>query len=125
MNKVQAIIDFWQRTTGLAVYDENSVPDEAQMPYLTCEIKTASFENDFPLTANLWYRDTSWEAISLKANEISKAIYELRGTAQKIDDGRFRIYEGNTPLCQRLPDDNDDMVKRIVITIMVEFFTNY
>jgi len=125
MNKVQAIVDFWQRVSGLMVFDENSVPDEAKMPYLTCEIKTGSFENEIPITASLWYRDTSWEAVSLKAEAISKAIYELRGTAQKIDDGRFRIYEGNTPLCQRLPDDNDDMVKRIVITIMVEFFTNY
>lgn len=125
MNKVQAIISFWHNVTGLPVYDENSVPDEARMPYVTCEINTASFENDIPLTANLWYRDTSWEAISLKAEAISKALFELRGTAQKINDGRFRVYEGTSPLCQRLPDDNDDMVKRIVINVMVEFMTNY
>lgn len=125
MNKVQAIIKFWQDVSGLPVYDENSVPDNARMPYVTCEINTASFEHEITLSANLWYRDTSWEAISLKADAISKALFELRGTAQKIDDGRFRIFEGETPLCQRLPDDNDDMVKRIVITIMVEFMTNY
>ena len=125
MDKVQALISFWQTVTKLPVYDENSVPDDARMPYLTCEVKTASFENETPITANLWYRDTSWAPISRKAEEISKALYELRGNAQKIDDGRFRVYEGTTPLCQRLPDDRDDMVKRIVITVMVEFMTNY
>lgn len=125
MNKVQAIIKFWQDVTGLTVYDENSVPDNARMPYVTCEINTASFEHEIPLSASLWYRDTSWEAISLKADAISKALYELRGTSQEIEGGRYRIYEGDTPLCQRLPDDNDDMVKRIVINIMVEFMTKY
>lgn len=125
MNKFQAIISFWSLITGLPVYDENSVPSDAKMPYVTCEIDTASFEHELPLTANLWYRDSSWESISLKADAISKALYELRGVALKLDNGRFRVYEGDTPLCQRLPDDNDEMVKRIVINVMVEFMTKY
>lgn len=125
MDKVQALVSFWNSVSGLAVYDENAVPDNAQMPYITCEIQTASFEHEIPLSATLWYRDTSWEAISVKADSIAKALYELRGTAQKIEGGRFRIYEGDTPLCQRMPAEKDDVVKRIVINIMVEFMTAY
>lgn len=125
MDKAQAIVAFWKKASGLPVYDENIIPDTAVLPYLTCEVSTASFEHEIPLTANLYYRDTSWEAISIKADAIAKAIYEMRGTSTKIDGGRFRVWEGETPLLQRASDATDDAVRRIVINVMVEFMTNY
>ena len=37
MNKEQAIHFFWSQF-GLPAYDENSVPDDAQMPYITYNV---------------------------------------------------------------------------------------
>ena len=124
MDKAQAIVSFWGHVSSLPVYDENKIPEDAQLPYLTCEVSTGSFEHDIPLTANLYYRDTSWEAISKKAESIAKNIREMRNTTTVIDGGRVRIWEGDTPLCQRMADV-DDSIRRIVINIMVEFMTDY
>lgn len=122
MDKAQAVVSFWERVSGLTVYDENSVPDGATIPYMTCEVATGSFEREIPLTANLYYRGTSWLAISQKAEAISREI--RRSGTIKIDGGRFRVWEGDTPLCQRMAD-TDSAVKRIVINVMVEFMTDY
>ena len=124
MDKAQAIVSFWNTVSGLPVYDENSIPETASLPYIACEINTASFEHDVPLTASLYYYDTSWAAISQKAEAISKKIREMRGSATLIDGGRVRIWEGETPLCQRMADINPD-VKRIVLNVMVEFLTDF
>lgn len=124
MTKDQAIQSFWS-SFGLTAYEENSVPDNAEMPYITYEVSTASFEHELPVSASIWYRDTSWVAITNKAEQIAKRLYKLRGTALPIEDGRFRIYESDTPLFQRMADESDGIVKRIVINVMVEFFTNY
>lgn len=125
MDKTQAIVAFWKKASNLPVYDENSVDKDAVLPYLTCEVATASFEHEIPLTANLYYRDTEWKAISIKADQIARAIYEMRGVATPIEGGRFRIWEGDTPLCQRMADATDDSIKRIVINVMVEFMSDY
>ena len=43
MDKSQAVHDFWS-SFGLTAYDENAVPDNAQMPYITYSVVTDSLE---------------------------------------------------------------------------------
>lgn len=118
-DKWQAINEFWN-SFGLTAYDELSVPDDAEMPYITYSASVSNFENPIPISASVYYRSTSWVAISHKADEISAAIgsYYL----QKIDGGYMFIDRGS-PFAQRMSDPNDDMMKRIYISLMVEFFT--
>lgn len=121
MDKAQSIHDFWSRFS-LTAYDENSVPDGAQMPYITYSVTTDSLEYVALLTGSLWYRSTSWEEISQKADEISQALKD--GIVIELERGYTYLYRG-TPFAQRMGDEADDMVKRILFNVNAEYLTNY
>ena len=118
-DKWQAINDFWN-SFDLPAYDERSVPDDAKMPYITYSASVSNFENPILISASVYYRSTSWTAISNKVDEISAAIgkYFLR----KINGGYMFVDRGS-PFAQRISDPSDDMVKRVYINLTVEFFT--
>lgn len=120
MNKEQALQSFWS-SFGLPAYDENTVPDTAQMPYITYSTETDSFENVVNLTASIWYRSTSWAAITQKKNAIAENV-GVGGKVIKIDDGYVWLTRG-TPFASRMSDPNDDAVRRIYINLEAEFLT--
>lgn len=119
MNKWQAINAFWN-SFEIPAYDENSIPETASMPYITYSATISGFEAPVTLTASLWYRQTSWQNISLKADEIARYIGHAYKTI-KLDDGYMVITQGNT-FAQRMSDE-DDSIKRIYLMIDVEFYT--
>lgn len=121
MDKAQAVHEFWSGF-GLVAYDENSVPDNAQMPYITYSVVTDSLEYIALLTASLWYRETTWKNISNKADEVSARLKD--GVVIGLDKGYVYLYRG-TPFAQRMGDENDDMIKRIYFNVNAEYLTNY
>ena len=118
MNKIEALDYFWN-SFGLIAYDATSVPDNAQLPYITYEASFDGFGSAIAQTANLWYRGTSWKPISLKELEIAKAIGR-GGMMVSYDEGAFWIRKG-TPWAQRLTSENDDTIRRIVLNVEIEF----
>jgi len=122
MDKTQAIDNFWN-SFGLVAYEEHSIPKDIQMPYITYELNTGSFENELQLSASLWYKSTSWKDITKKADEISRIVHSTSSIA--FDGGLLRLWEGGTPFAQRMADDNEYMVKRIVLNVMAEFMSAY
>ena len=118
MNKLQAYHNFWSGF-GLKAYDETSVPDNAQMPYITYEVVVDDFDNSVGVVASTWYRDTSWAKSAQKVGEIAEVIGR-GGKMVAYDGGGFWIKKAN-PWAQRLPDDHDDSVRRIVMNLEVEF----
>lgn len=120
MDKAQAVHDFWSKF-GIPAYDENSVPDDATMPYVTYNVTTDNFDKPVQLNGSLWYRSTSWEDVSKKTDEISRHVgygYYI----QKIDGGYMRIVMGQ-PFAQRMNDPEDAMVRRMFIILEAEFMT--
>lgn len=120
MDKWQALQQFWE-SFGLPVYDENTVPDEAEMPYITYEASTANFDRPLFLSAQIFYYSPSWKEICNKADEIAKYIgfgYKIL----KIDGGYLYIQQGS-PFSQKMPDQSNDMIRRMIINISCEFFT--
>ena len=73
MNKEQAIHTFWSGF-GIPAYDEQTVPDDAVMPYITYRVVTDSIGNVCNLTGSIWYRSTSWKEVSDKAAEVAKFV---------------------------------------------------
>lgn len=120
MNKAQAIHSFWSRF-GWKAYDENTVPDDAKMPYITYNVSEAEIDNYVGLYGNLWVRGTSWEQVELKAAEIAQ--YIVRMNPIPLDNGYLHLSLG-TPFLQRLKDD-DDMIRRIYINLQAEFYTEF
>ena len=119
MNKWQAIDSFWSGF-GIPAYDYSSVPDDATFPYITYEVATSSIGEPVLLTASMWFRDTSWMAISQGADAISQYI-GMGGTIILYDGGMLWIKRG-TPFAQRMSDPDDD-IRRIVLNIEAEFIS--
>ena len=122
MDKAQAIHWFWSRF-GLPAYDENTVDDDAEMPYITYSVVTGDIEDVVLLSASIWYRSTSWAEITHKANEISHYLTNMSPPAVKIDGGRAYFTKG-LPFAQRMSDENDEFVRRIYLQVDAEFLTN-
>lgn len=124
MDKAQALQGFWSGF-GLSAYDENSVPDDASMPYITYNVATDSIERVLPLSGSLWYKSTSWAEISQKADEIAEVIAASGGYyIAKIDGGYLWIVKG-TPFAQRMREESDSNIRRIYINITAEYLTAY
>lgn len=123
MDKAQALHNFWS-SFGIPAYDALTVPDDAQMPYITYEVSTDSFDNQVFLTASIWYNNFSWKDVTEKSEQVAKAIYDLHPSGIKIDNGRLLIFRGS-PFAIRMNDDRDKMIRRIVLNIVAEFLTAY
>ena len=118
MDKAQAIHSFWS-SFELPAYEENTVPEDAVMPYITYNVSEGEIDNYVGLYGSVWYYGTSWEQAEAKAKRIK--LYVVRMNPIKIDEGYLHISLG-TPASQHLQDE-DDMVRRIYINLQAEFFT--
>lgn len=118
MNKIQSLVAFWAGF-GLPAYEENTVPDDAQLPYLTYEISSDQFGTTLMQSASLWYRSSSWAEVTTKEQEIAEFI--TRGGRMIAYDGGSIWIQKDTPWAQRMNEPSDDMIRRIVLSVVVEF----
>lgn len=118
MDKQQAIYQFWS-SFGIAAYDENSVPDDAPMPYITYNVVTGSMGDVIVMSGSVWARTTSWAYLDGVADKISKYI-GMGGRTIQIDNGMIWI-KRSSPFAQRLSDDGE--IKRMLLQISVEYIT--
>lgn len=118
MNELQALQAFWSGF-DLPAYDENTVPDDAKMPYITYEASNDFFGEEVAQTANIYYRSMSWADITAKEQQIAQAI-SRGGVIKECEGGALWIKRG-TPWAQRMSDQADDAIRRIVLNYTVEF----
>lgn len=120
MSVAEVLYNFWSGF-GLPAYDENTVPDDAELPYITYEVSDAFFGgfSDLSQSASLYYRSTSWVDITEKAEQIADFIGR-GGRMLAVDGGAIWIKRGST-WAQRQPETADRMVRRIVLNYEVEF----
>lgn len=126
MNKMQTLHSFWSGF-NIPAFDENSVPDEKDRisiygkayPYLTYESSSDDFGNALVQTANLWYHSSSWNEITEKEQEISDFI--TRGGRMIAYDGGSMWIQKVSPWAQRLDEPSDEMIRRIILNVTVEF----
>ncbi len=123
MTKGQAIQTFWEGFS-IPAYDETTVPDNTPFPYITYQVHTDSLGGLCMTNVSLWYRSYSWKEISEKTEEISQAIARMNPPSIKIDGGRLYISKG-VPFAQRMSDDSDDAIRRMLLNINYEFLTEY
>lgn len=119
MDKAQTLHSFYS-SFGLPAYDENTVPDDAVLPYISYEVAEDSIGSPVYLSASLWYRSPSWAEITKKANEIG-AYIGYGGRTFNYDDGLMWIQRGS-PFMQRSADD-DDTIRRMNLNISAEFIS--
>ena len=117
MNKEQALHNFWS-SFGLSAYDQNTVPDDAALPYITYDVAVDDFKYPVSLTASIWDRSTSWTTVTNTLNQISESV-GLGGKMIPYDNGSIWIVKG-TPFAQRVTDE-DRSIRRIYVNIEAEF----
>ena len=116
-DKWTAIHTLWN-SFGLTAYDENTVPDTATLPYITYSASIGDLDEMVYLTASIWYRSSSWAEVSQKAEEISDLIGG--GLGVSYDGGRLWVVKAS-PFAQRLADETDSMIRRIILQVTGEF----
>lgn len=120
-DKWQGLQEFWS-SFDIPAYDEDTVPDDAEMPYITYSTSVASFENAVPLKASIWYRSTSWKDISRKAEEIAERLKSLYFIP--IGENEYIMLAQGVPFAQRMRDE-DGGIRRIYINVMAEYLTRH
>lgn len=118
MDKWQAQQAFWSGYR-IPAYDVSSVPESAELPYITYNAVIDSFDNVVALTGDIYYKSTSWAEISQKAEEISKDLEN--GKTIKLNNGFLKIVRGS-PFAQRVME-NFDYLKHITIYVNAEYFS--
>ena len=125
MNNYQALQSFWDMF-GVDAYDENTYFTEDEMPaypHITYESFSGTWEASRTQPAHLWNRSESWAWLKEKAEEIRQTIGN--GIILHTDEGIiwFRIPQYST-FSQVIPSgSDDDLVKRILLTVEIEFLT--
>jgi hypothetical protein len=120
MTKEAAIQRFFNQF--LPAYEENTVPDWAEMPYITYNLVTGDIlSGENRLSFSLWYKANSWTAINEKTREIGNII-GLGGTTLKCDGGVIWLKKG-TPFAQSMGDADNDTIRRKYINITAEYLT--
>lgn len=123
MDKGQWYQHFWEQF-GWPAYDESTIPEKGEntavLPYITYMEVEDEFNHPVYPNASLWDYGTSWERISKKADEIANAI-GLGGQVHRLNNGLVWVQRGH-PFAQRVSDDND-MIRRIILNIELEFLT--
>lgn len=102
----RALYNFWSGF-GMPAYTTTTVPDDAELPYITYSLVQTEPLNFATHYAQVWYRDTSNEALMEKVAEILEAI----GTGVMIatDDGYVCIRPGSGQVVQLLTDENPEI----------------
>lgn len=119
MDKYEALYSFYSGF-GIPAYEENSVPDDAKMPYIAYEVITGSYDaENIALSCQIFFKDTSLAAIDRITEKLSG---ELSG-GKKIpcDTGYIVLYRGS-PFAQNT-STGDKSVKSKYVNITADYIT--
>ena len=118
VDKWQAQYNFWSGF-GVPAYEENSVPDDAQMPYITYSSANAGFGSSTLPAVSIWTRSPSWASADALSDMIQKELGE-GGKLVHYGGGALWFFADN-PFSQSMGDPNDDLVKRKLLNIVTQF----
>lgn len=117
----KALYDFWS-SFGLPAYPENNVPysedgvNPVEPPYITYRIVEPEWRTQVSTYARVWYKDTSYRAISSKVDQIKSRIGE--GVMLPTDSGFVLLFK-DLNFCQYEPTD-DSRLKVAYLSLIEE-----
>lgn len=121
MDRWEAQYYFWS-SFGVPAYEENSVPDDVDFPYITYQAVSAGFDEVANISASVWTRSPSWETADRLADAIEA---RLDGGAALVWNtslsGGLLWITPNAPFAQNMGDPNDDLVKRKLMSATAHY----
>lgn len=119
MDKWKAQDVYWN-SFGLLAYNELTVPEDANMPFITYQAVNGSLDGQMTVSASLYYKSNSWTAIMQKSSEMERFI----DREIPIDGGAVKFRKPIANYAQPMSDANDLQVRRILLTVEIEFLSN-
>ncbi len=116
MDKLQALHGFWSGF-GWRAYNSKTVPDDAELPYITHELPYSDFGNVIAQTATLWHKSTAWSDVVAKMKEITAEI-SRGGKYVSYDGGAMHIRMNSA---QDINDPEDENVRCYVLNYELEY----
>lgn len=98
---------------GLPAYEENSVPDDVALPYITYQVAIPDWRDSSSISASVWYMGNGYSEVNSKVDEISDKIGD--GYRQEAGNGCIWLNK-ETPFAQVVPTGNDN-VKVVTLNI--------
>lgn len=117
-NAVAAFKDFLSGF-DLPVHAENTVPDDAELPYITFSLGFPEWNQKASAFVRVWYRTKANTKVIKKADQITKAIGQMKNIP--FTDGYLTIWP-ETPLIQILTDGDDPDVRYAYINLSVNCY---
>lgn len=117
----KALYDFWS-SFGLPAYPENNVPysedgvNPVDPPYITYRVTRPEWRTQVSTYARVWYKDTSYKAISEKIDQIESRIGE--GIMLPTDNGFLLLFK-DLNFCQFEPTE-DSRLKVAYLSLIEE-----
>ena len=114
MTKDKAIHAFFSAAIpGVTAYPASSVPEDADLPYLTYETASGAFgEGEYAIGVNLWFQTES-EAIPNGAAQTLSAHIGYGGKTIPCDGGYIWIKRGS-PFMRAIPEPNYRLKRRFI-----------
>lgn len=91
---------------GVPVWIEGSMPQDAQLPYITFSQVETTWDASTTMNVRVWDRSTSVATVAGIVDKISDAIGE--GVVLPTENGYVYLYKGN-PWAQLQPMEGTDM----------------
>ena len=104
---------------GLPAWPEEAVPEDSALPYITYTQTEPGWGSEALLQARVWYRDSGFEALHAKVDELLRRIGE--GEMIPAGSGWICIRPGS-PLAQRMPMPGDDDLKVVYINLQLNSY---
>lgn len=102
INTAQALYEFWSGF-DLPAYTVDTIPDDAEIPYITYSLTETEPLEAASHYAQVWYRSTSNLALLQKVDEIIRAV----GDGVKIDcQGGYVVLRPSGPFVQLMVDQD-------------------
>ena len=119
MNKYEALCEFYN-SFGIPAYEEFSVDENAEMPYIKYEVVTSGFDSEnTALSLQILYKSDSLTKIDAMTDKLSDALRD--GIKLKCDEGYIILYRGE-PFAQNVVS-GDKSVKCKYVNITADFIT--
>lgn len=120
MDKFAAQQKYWDSIAmpeDMPAYNELTVPDDAPVRKLTYQAVTGSLDGLLTASASIYDRSRSWSWIMQCVTRIEKRINQQIA----IDGGYMKVRKPIVNFAQPMDDPADNMIRRIVLTVEIEF----
>ena len=116
---MEKLHEFWS-SFGLPAYAENSIPDDAVLPYITYYVTEPDWQDSALAYARVWFRDTSFADIASILDEIKYRFKQ--GVSLFVNGGCIYLFKDSN-FIQFMPSDgqNEDM-KIAYISMVIHAF---